>query len=120
MSEDVQKMENGIFADSRVKKKPFFFRGKEYEFQVKEISWMEKQRIVSNCMSANKNGMGIDIARYNKEMLLKILVDTDGLFRVDAMDIMRLSDEMGNALTEQIIPDADDMDGLSEEESKNC
>jgi hypothetical protein len=36
------------------------------------------------------------------------------------MDIMRLSDEMGNALTEQIIPDADDMGGLDEEESKNC
>ena len=83
----------------------FVWEGKTYTFKVVEPTWNQKNTLLSKCMSASSSGKPeLNLAKYNEEMLMLVMRDSDGLFEIDALEFKRFSDKFGEALDKQIIP----------------
>lgn len=109
-----------IFANITPRDVPFFWKGKEHTFKVIDTTWAQKNTVLSKCMTVDKSGKpSIDVARYNDEMLMIVLKDTGGLFEINKLEFKRFSDEFGEALDRQIIPNPYEKHGMSDEDEKN-
>ena len=114
---------NGVYADRTPKEVPFEWKGTIYTFKVREITWSQKNKISSRCLTGINTGGNrkatLDIDLYNKEVLKAVLVDAAGLFDPsDDAEYMKLSDDFGSALEQQIIPQLASSE-LSEDDIKN-
>jgi len=114
---------NGVYADRTPKEVPFEWNGKTHTFKVREITWSQKNRITSNCMSGTQTRSGrkatIDMELYNREMLKAVIVDAAGLFNpTDDTEYMKLSDDFGSALEQQFVSQPGES-GLNEDDEKN-
>jgi len=119
LNSDQQNIDLGIFADPSAKDKPFVWKGRTYNFKVKELTWAASEKIMSNCGTASKGGViKVDMFKYSKEIMLATIVDTDGLFSVDEMTILKLNEGFVRELEAQGIVESPS-GGLSEEDEKN-
>lgn len=111
---------SGIFVSSEPKEVPFVWEGKTYTFKVVEPTWNQKNTLLSKCMSASSLGKPeINLAKYNEEMLMLVMRDSDGLFEIDKLEFKRFSDKFGEALDRQIIPNPFTAKGMTDEDEKN-
>lgn len=102
MNSDEQNIQLGIFTNPGIVEKPFVWRGKTYNFKVKEIPWAAGEKIISNSAVISKSGtMKIDTVKYTIDTILASVVDTDGMFNVDNMTVMKLSEELVMELEKQ-------------------
>lgn len=112
--------DNGIFADLTPHITPFIWDGVKYDFETVEPTWVQKNSLLSKCMSVDKSGKpSIDVSKYNEEMLMIILRDSCGLFEINKLEFKKFSEKFGDALEKQIIPNPFDTSGMSEEDEKN-
>lgn len=121
MNSDEQNIEEGIFVDTGVRSVPFEWNGKVYDFKVKNVPWVEKQKIMAKHTNAGRTGnkvnVSADMGAYHQDMLLRVLVDTGGMFKVDKINLLKLSDKLGEKLVETFL---NNDEGLTEDEEKNC
>lgn len=118
---DEQNIAEGIFIDPSIRTVPFEWNGKVYQFQVKSVPWVEKQRLMAKYMKAggnrNKISIDADIGSYHQEMLLKTIVSTGGMFEMNKINLMRIPSRLGEKMVEMFVDDADE---LTEDDEKNC
>lgn len=116
---DEDRTNNGVYANIQPQKVPFLWKDKEYTFMVKELTWSQKNKINSKCLVGRKDTASVDIDLYNREVLKASVIDADGLFNAsDNMEYLKFSNEFGEALEQQIIPNIG-ASSISEEEEKN-
>jgi len=66
---------NVIFNSGEEKEVKSEFKGQEVIIKVREISWSEKNKILSKCFTYSQDGtISFAFDTYNKEMLKKVLV----------------------------------------------
>ena len=91
-----------LYADLQEREVIIHHKKKEYTITIRDITWAEKNKIISNCLKYNKTGEpSFDLAKYNTEMLLKILVKAP--FPINEMELMKLDSNVGRQL-EKLIP----------------
>ena len=108
-------MSNGIdliFSTMAEKEEKSQFKGQEVIVRVREISWSEKNKILSKCFTYSQDGtISFAFDTYNKEMLKKIIVNISvGGSVVPSMEIndiffSRISPAFGLIL-EKLVPKA--------------
>lgn len=90
----------------------FDYMGKKYEIEVRDLSWPQKNKIISRATKIDRTGNAtFDIDIFNRECLLHILgqakvIDNTGketVFRFDATMLTGLKSDFG-AILEKFIP----------------
>ncbi len=119
-------MTKSIFADKNVKMVPFLWDGKEFQFELTNVSWHQQNEIINKAMTLQPGSKkaSFDINAYTKGILPLLIKSTGELSEFnpqDPMIWMKLSQEFGKALEEQIIePFASPTDSnLSGDDEKN-
>jgi hypothetical protein len=101
-----------LFSSSETKEVEFDFKGSKILVKVKELSWSEKNQVLSKCFSYQSSGeISFDFDKYNKLMLRKLIVGIKvGATEVPTTEINdiffnRLNPAIGSKL-ERIVPKA--------------
>jgi len=65
-----------LFASQEPKEIDIEFEGATWKFKIKELTWAQKNKILSGAISVGKDGSpSFDVDKYMREMLCAILVD---------------------------------------------
>lgn len=95
---------NELFASIEPRKIEIEFNNKVWIFKVRDITWSEKNQIISQSagISGGKKGKTtFDINKYNSLYLQKCVVDAP--FEMTPTNILRLDEKFGDLLIEQIV-----------------
>lgn len=119
-------MVKSIFADKNTRTIPFKWDGEEFQFEIVDISWHQQNKIINDAMTLipGTKKASFDINAYTKG-ILPLLIKSTGELKdfnpQDPMIWMKLSQDFGKALEEQIIePYASPTDSnLSDDDEKN-
>lgn len=96
-----------IFLDEKAKEVELDFKGVKIPITIRELSWGEKNQILTKCIAYNQDGtINFDYDKYSKMALSKIIVkapwgETNNIF------LARLNPAFGSML-EKLIPKAFD------------
>lgn len=111
-----------LYADQNTRVETIVYKDKEWEFTVRDLTWIEK----GNCMTAatkidiagSKKGkrtksLRMDMPSYNIAYMMKAIVKAP--FPVNMASFMKLDDEFGDLLVDAIV----DPEGRDEDEEGN-
>ena len=74
------------------------FKGQEYSFKLKDLSWSTRNKIISKCMVVVEKSVSLDIDKYYRMCLKEMIVEAPwDLSKTDEM-LSRLSGDFGYAL----------------------
>ena len=115
---------NDVFTEQNTREISIDFKGKEWDFTVRELGWKEKGDCVTAGTKINiigkkgnaKKTITMDMPSYNIAYLMKAIVKAP--FSVNMASFMKLDDKFGTMLVEAIIdPEGrDDEEGNSDEQ----
>lgn len=101
-----------IFSSGETKDSEFEFKGQKVVVRVRDISWSEKNKVLSKCFTYSPDGkIAFDFDQYSKEMLKRLVVGISvGNSSVPANEIneiffARLNSSFGSML-EKLVPRA--------------
>ena len=105
---------NEIFANMENKMINIEFNSKLWEFVVRDITWSEKNQIISKSANVDKNNKASsDVNRYNQLYLEKSIVKAP--FEMTPTNILKLDADFGDLLIDKIVNRKD----IEEEEMGN-
>lgn len=104
---------NELFATQETKEKVIIHKKKEWVFHYRELTWAEKNKIVSQAtvMDRNKDAH-FEVDKYLRLSFLKMELEFNG-HKLTAIELVKLDEKVGNLL-EYIVPKAQEI--ISEEE----
>jgi hypothetical protein len=93
-----------IFTSDKIKDVTLNYEGTEIKLKVRDLSWTERSKIISDSFVYGESGMKLNIDYYNKTVLSKIIVEapwgaTDQIF------FTRINSSFGSML-EKLVPKA--------------
>jgi hypothetical protein len=105
-----------IFANSKTTDKILQYEGIEIPVTVRELSWMEKTKILEETVVFENNKQKFLIGTYFREILKKIIVKAPW-GKTDEIFFSRLSDSFGTVLQSLVPkPGGAELDGFLESE----
>lgn len=94
-----------LFTDTKPKPISIDFEGEKWEFQYRELSWLERTQIVDDSLNIGQGGQHVlDLTKYYEVSLLKMLVKGPQGFDINLTNIQRMEPEVGNQLCNLIVP----------------
>ena len=109
-----------LFTSDSTKSEEFEFKGKKVQIKLREISWTEKNKVLSQCFLYQTDGtIKFDFDKYNREMLKRLIIAVSvGDSSVPANELneiffARLNSSFGSML-EKLVPKAFEEIGVSD------
>ena len=92
-----------IFSRDEIKDTTISYKGVEFKLKVRDLTWAEKNQILSKCMVYDKDGgMALNYHTYVKEALKKIVVEAPW-GKTDEIFFTRVNSSFGSEL-EKLVP----------------
>ena len=118
--EEIEKAEEGkdlneLFATQETKTKIITHNDKAWVFHYRELTWAEKNKIVSQAtvMDRNKDAH-FEVDKYLRLSFIKMELELNG-HKLTAIELVKLDEKVGNLL-EDIVPKAQEIINKEEED----
>ena len=105
---------NELFTDIEHKNINIEFKGKIWQFVIRDITWSEKNQIISKSAGISKSEATFDVNKYNQLYLEKCIIKAP--FEMNKMNILKLNEEFGDLLVSKIV---DKSENIEEQEMGN-
>lgn len=99
---------NELFATQETKEKVITHKGKEWVFHYRELTWAEKNKIVSQATVIERNkDAHFEVDKYLRLSFIKMELELNG-HKLTAIELVKLDEKVGNLL-EDIVPKAQEI-----------
>lgn len=106
---------NELFATQETKEKVITHNGKEWVFHYRELTWAEKNKIVSQATVMDRNKEAhFEVDKYLRLSFLKMELELNG-HKLTAIELVKLDEKVGNRL-EDIVPKAQEIINKEDED----
>ena len=108
---------NDVIADITPKPVEFEYNGKLWQFKVRSLTWVEKNKLISQSVmrvGGKNGGASFDVNKYNMLYLEKAVVESP--FLLNKVNLLQLDEAFGDLLVENLV---DSGDNVEAEEAEN-
>ena len=106
---------NELFATQETKEKVITHNGKAWVFHYRELTWAEKNKIISQATVMGRNEEAhFEVDKYLRLSFLKMELELNG-HKLTAIELVKLDEKVGNLL-EDIVPKAQEIINKKEED----
>ena len=99
---------NELFATQETKEKVITHKGKVWVFHYRELTWAEKNKIVSQATVIERNkDAHFEVDKYLRLSFIKMELELNG-HKLTAIELVKLDEKVGNLL-EDIVPKAQEI-----------
>ena len=106
---------NELFATQETKEKVITHNGKGWVFHYRELTWAEKNKIISQATVMDRNKEAhFEVDKYLRLSFLKMELELNG-HKLTAIELVKLDEKVGNLL-EDIVPKAQEIINKEEED----
>lgn len=94
---------NEILVSKDVKDVTIEFKSKEYKFKLRDLSWSDKNRMLSKCVALQGKNVVVDVDAYYRTALQEMIVEAPWPLNQTVTYLRQLGDRFGQTL-QQFVP----------------